>query len=93
MPRDDPPQADGPCEGGPLKPRLPESLVRGLLALLSTPFFLLAALGFALCVIAPHKKLVDILETAHRRSRWWVAVDIAAALLGVGALDLLVKAF
>jgi hypothetical protein len=63
--------------------------VRGSLALLATPFFLLAALGFAFWVIAPHKKLVDILETARRRSRWWVAVDIVAAVLGVGMLDLL----
>jgi hypothetical protein len=69
--------------------RLPESLARGLLALLATPFIVLATLGFALWGIAPHKKLVDILETARRRSRWWVAVDIAAAVLGVGMLDLL----
>jgi len=32
---------DGPCTGGSLKPRLPESLLRGLVALLATPFLLL----------------------------------------------------
>ena len=37
--------------------------------------------------------LGDILETARRRSRWWLVVDIAAALLGVGALDWFVDAF
>ena len=37
--------------------------------------------------------LVIILETARRRSRWWLVVDIAAALLGVGALDWFVDAF
>ena len=70
----------------PLKLRLPESLVRGLVALLAMPFLLLVALAVALWVIAPHKRRV---ETARRRSRWWVAVDIAAAVLGVGMLDLL----
>jgi hypothetical protein len=74
----------------PLKPRLPESPVRGLVALLATPFLLLAALGLVLCAIAAHKRRA---ETARRRSRWWVAADIAAAVLGVGALDLLVNAF
>ena len=74
----------------PLKPRLPECLVRGLVALLATPFLLLAAIGLALSVIAAHKRRG---ETARRLSRWWVAVDIAAAVLGVGALDLLVSAF
>ena len=38
--------------------RLPESLVRGLLALLSTPFFLLAALGFALWAAAAITKQI-----------------------------------
>jgi hypothetical protein len=65
--------------------------VRGLVALLATPFLLLlAALGDALRVIAEHKRRA---ETARHRSRWWVAVDIAAAVLGVDALDLLVNAF
>jgi hypothetical protein len=31
--------------------------------------------------------------TGGRLSRWWVAVDVAAALVGVAALDLLVEAF
>ena len=94
MPRDDPAQhdwPDGACD--PLKPPLPGSLVRGLVAVLATPFLLLAALGVALWVVAAHKKRADILEPAIRRSRWWVAVDVAAAVLGVGALDLLVNAF
>jgi hypothetical protein len=47
-------------------------------------------MGLALSVIAAHKRRG---ETARRLSRWWVAVDIAAAVLGVGALDLLVSAF
>jgi hypothetical protein len=55
-------------------------------ALLATPLLLLAAMGLALWVIAAHKRRA---ETAHRRSRWWVAVDVAAAVLGVGALDLM----
>jgi hypothetical protein len=55
-----------------------------LVALLATPFLLLAALGVALWVVAPHKRLGDILGTVRRRSRWWVAVDIAAVVLGVG---------
>jgi hypothetical protein len=74
----------------PPKPKLPECLVRGLVALLATPFLLLAALGAALWVTAAHERRA---ETARRRSRWWVAMDIAAAVLGVGALDLLVDAF
>jgi hypothetical protein len=52
------------------------------LALLATPFLLLAALGTALWVVAPHRNLGDILETAR-----------AASLLGVGALDWFVDAF
>jgi hypothetical protein len=63
------------------------------LALLATPFLLLAALGTALWVVAPHRNLGDILETARGRSRWWLVVDIAASLLGVGALDWFVDAF
>ena len=58
--------------------------MRGLVALLATPFLLLAALGAALWVIAAPKRRA---ENGRRRSRWWVAVDIAAAVLGVGALD------
>ena len=77
---------------GTPKLRPPDSLVRGLVALLATPFLLLAMLAVGVSVIAPHKKLADLLET-RRRSRWRVAVDIAAAVLGVGALDLLVSAF
>ena len=43
-------------------------------------------------------KLIDIAtprqaRTDGRLSRWWVAVDVAAALAGVAALDLLVEAF
>lgn len=43
-------------------------------------------------------KLIDIAtprqaRTDGRLSRWWVAVDVAAALVGVAALDLLVEAF
>ena len=43
-------------------------------------------------------KLIDIATprqamTDGRLSRWWVAVDAAAALVGVAALDLLVEAF
>jgi hypothetical protein len=65
--------------------------VRGLVALLATPFLLLlAALGVALWVINAHRRRA---ETARHRSRWWVAVDMAAAVLGVAALDLLVNAF
>lgn len=63
--------------------------MRGLVALLATPFLLLAALGIALWVVARQQKLGDILETARHRSRWWIAVDIAAAVLGVGMLDAL----
>ncbi len=84
---------DEDCKGSSLKPMLFQSLARGLVALLATPFFLLAALGVALWVITRHKKLADLLETARRRNRWRVAVDIAAAVLGVVALDLLVDAF
>ena len=75
------------------KPRLPERLVRGLVALLATPFLLLVTLGIALWVVALHKMRGGIFESARRRSRWWLVVDIAAAVLGVGALDLLVDAF
>ena len=67
--------------------------MRGLVALLATPFLLPAALGISVWVVAPHKEIADILETARGRRRWWLAVDIAAAVLGVGALDLLVNAF
>ena len=43
-------------------------------------------------------KLIDIAtprqaRTDGRLSRWWVAVDVAAALAGVAALDLLVETF
>ena len=58
-----------------------KSLARGVVALLATPFLLLAALGG------------DILGNARRRSRWWLVVDIATALLGVATLDWLVDAF
>ena len=71
--------------GAAVKPRLPERLLRGLAALLATPFLLLAALGAALWATAAHKRRA---ETARRRRRWWVAADIASAVLGVGALDL-----
>jgi hypothetical protein len=54
---------------------------------------LLAALGIALGVVAPRKKLRDILENARCRSRWWLVLDIATALLGVATLDWLVDAF
>ena len=67
--------------------------VRGLVALLATPFLLLVTLGIALWVVALHKMRGGIFESARRRSRWWLVVDIAAAVLGVGALDLLVDAF
>ena len=87
------PQISASANGCGAALKLPGSAVRGLLALLITPFLLLAALGVALWAIAPHKKLADILETARRRSRWWVAVDIAAAVLGVATIDLLVDAF
>ena len=78
---------DGLYDGGSLEPRLPESIVRCLVALLATPFLLLAAPGTA------HRNLGDILERGRRRSRWWLVVNIAAALLGVGALDWFVDAF
>jgi hypothetical protein len=53
------------------KPRLPERLVRGLVALLATPFLLLVTLGIALWVVALHKMRGGIFESARRRSRWW----------------------
>jgi hypothetical protein len=75
------------------KPRPTESLVRGLVALLATPFLLLAALGIALWIVAPRKQLGDIPESPRRSRRWWLVVDIATALLGVATLDWLVDAF
>jgi hypothetical protein len=83
----------GELRDGTLKPQPPESLLRGLAALLAVPFLLLAALGIGLWVVAPHKGIADILDTARRRRRWWLAVDIAAAVLGVATLDWLVDAF
>ena len=73
--------------------RLPECLVRGLVALLATPFLLLTAMGIALRVLASRKRLGGILKSARRRTRWWLVIDIATALLGVATLDWLVDAF
>jgi hypothetical protein len=83
---------DGPCTGGSLKPRLPASLVRGLVAFLATPFLLLAMLGIA-CSVVILRERGGILGNARRRSRWWLVFDIATALLGVATLDWLVDAF
>ena len=55
--------------------------MRGLVALLATPFLLLAALGVALWVIAAYKRPA---ENARRRSRWWVAVGDKVKLRGGG---------
>jgi hypothetical protein len=90
---------DGPCIGGSPKPWLPERLARGLVALLATPFLLLAMLGIACWTVILRDGggiLRDgggALENARRRSRWWLVFDIATALLGVATLDWLVDAF
>ena len=42
--------------------RLPERLVRGLVALLAMPVLLLVALAVALWVIAPHKNFLTLLK-------------------------------
>ena len=75
------------------KPRLPGSFLRGLAALLATPFLVLAALGVAVWVVAPRKVCGRSLENTRRRSRWWLVADIATALLGMATLDWLVDAF
>jgi hypothetical protein len=49
---------DGPCQGGSLKPWLPERLVRGLVALLATPFLLLAMLVIG-CLLKTSGKLTE----------------------------------
>jgi hypothetical protein len=66
------------------------AILRGLMAWLATPALLLAALALAIdwWIVTRRQAMTD-----GRRSRWWVAVDVAAALAGVAALDLLVEAF
>ena len=70
--------------------RFLSAILRGLLAWLATPALILAALALAIdwWIATPRQAM-----TCGRRSRWWVAVDVAAALAGVAALDLLVEAF
>jgi hypothetical protein len=66
------------------------AILRGLMAWLATPALLLAALALAIdwWIATPRQAM-----TGGCLSRWWVAVDVAAALVGVAALDLLVEAF
>ena len=68
------------------------AILRGLMAWLATPALLLAALALAIdwWIATPRQAMTG---GRLRLSRWWVAVDVAAALVGVAALDLLVEAF
>ena len=61
------------------------AILRGLMAWLATPALLLAALALAIdwWIVTRRHAMTD-----GHRSRWWVAVDVAAALAGVAALVL-----